>query len=116
MEPMTPEERLIKIENLLRMGADYTARHEERLDRLDAQIEKQTQEIDKHNAAIRDLIAVSRTLLDSHGEIVQSQKRASAQIEELVIKIRELRDAQQNTDQKLHILIETVDRVIRNQK
>ena len=48
---------------------------------------------DKHNAAIRDLIVVGRTCLDS---------------------IKELRDAQATTDEKLNILIETVDRIIRH--
>ena len=49
----------------------------------------------KHEAAIRDLIVVSRTTLTA---------------------ISELREAQKLTEDKLHILIETVDRIIREKK
>jgi len=58
---------------------------EERLDRIETTIEK-------HNEAIRGLIVVARTSLDS---------------------IQELREAQASTDEKLNILIATVDRIIR---
>src|SRR5207247_11263303 len=95
MEPMTPEERFTKIENVIHALTETQARH-------DTQIEKQ-------NAGIRDLIVVSRTVLDS-------QKQTTVQIQALTSEMRQLREAQQATDEKLHILIETVDRIIRNQK
>jgi hypothetical protein len=90
MQDMTPEERFTKIENLLATVAEYQAENQARRDA----------EIDKHNAAIRDLVVVSRTLLDSH--------------ERIEAEIDKLREAQLATDEKLHILIETVDRIIRN--
>jgi hypothetical protein len=74
MEGMTPEERLTKIENAIYTMTELQARDE---------------------TAIRDLIGVSRTVLNA---------------------IDDLRVAQKSTDEKLHILIETVDRIIRNQK
>jgi hypothetical protein len=99
MEPMTPEERLTKIENALQSLTENQARHD---------------------AAIRDLILVSRTFLES-------QKETAAQIQELRQEFRqELRQTQQaqqalfeqqrSTEEKLHALIDTVDRIIRNQK
>jgi hypothetical protein len=42
---------------------------EERLDRIETIIEKQTVEIDKQNEGVRSLIVVARTLLDSMQEI-----------------------------------------------
>ena len=66
---------------------------EERFDRIELQIEKNTN-------GIRDLIVVSRTLVDS-------QQRTDAQI-------KELRNAQQDTDAKLNALIDTVDRIVRH--
>jgi hypothetical protein len=106
MEPMTPEERFTRIENSLNTVAEYQAMHAEAIARHDA-------EIDKHNAAIRDLIVVSRTLVDS-------QKETTVQIQALASEMRQSREAQreaqQATGEKLHILIETVDRIIRNQK
>jgi hypothetical protein len=106
MEPMTPEERFTRIENSLNAVAEYQARHAEALARHD-------EEIDKHNAAIRDLIVVSRTILES-------QKETTVQIQALATEMGQLREAQreaqQATDEKLHILIETVDRIIRNQQ
>ena len=106
MEPMTPEERFTRIENALNAAAEYHAKHAEAIARHDAEIEK-------HNSAIRDLIVVSRTILDS-------QKETTVHIQALASESRQMREAQQATqqatDEKLHILIETVDRIIRNQK
>jgi DNA-binding transcriptional regulator YiaG len=73
---------------------------EQRLDRIEAIIEKQSEEIDKHNMAIRDLIVVSRTVLTA--------------VQESSVQIKELREAQAVTDEKLNILIDTVDRIVRH--
>jgi hypothetical protein len=81
MEAMTPEERFTKIENLLATLTENQLRHD---------------------AAIRDLIVVSRTTLNAIGELREGQK--------------ELQESQKATDDKLHVLIETVDRIIRNQQ
>ncbi len=80
----------------------------------------------KHDAAIRDLIVVSRTLVESTQRLQLSQEQTIAEIRALAAEAREerkataeaiseLRDAQKATGEKLHILIETVDRIIRNQ-
>jgi uncharacterized coiled-coil DUF342 family protein len=66
---------------------------EERFDRIEAQTEKNTD-------GIRDLIRLSRIFLDSQKEVTT--------------QIQELREAQKQTDEKLNILIDTVDRIIRN--
>jgi hypothetical protein len=96
---MTPEERFIKIENLLVFLTDRQVHNEA--------------EIEKHNAAIRDLVVISRTLLDS-------QKETTTQIQALTEAHKklsdELREAQKITEDKLHALIETVDRIIRNRE
>ncbi|MBI4471448.1 MAG: hypothetical protein HY646_02195 [Acidobacteria bacterium] len=73
---------------------------EERFERIEIQI-------DKNTAAIRDLILVSRTLLTS-------VKDTDSKVSVLVTSIGELRDAQKQTDQKLNVLIETVDRFVRS--
>jgi hypothetical protein len=65
-------------------------------------------EIEKNSAAIRDLIVVSRTLVDS-------QKETTVQIQALATKMDQLQEAQQPTNEKLHALIDTVDRIIRQQ-
>ena len=74
---------------------------EQRLDRVETIIEKQNQEIDKQNAGIRDLIVVGRTVLTSIQELHDVQRKDhktwSAQM-------KELREAQAATDDKLHIL------------
>jgi hypothetical protein len=67
MESMTPEERFTKIENAIYAMTELQARDE---------------------SAIRDLIGVSRTVLNA---------------------IDDLRETQKSTDEKLQILIETVD-------
>jgi hypothetical protein len=95
MYGMTPEERFTTIENLLAALTETQVRNE-------AQLEAHNATIDKQNSGIRDLVVVSRTLVDA-------QMKASAQISEL-------REAQQVTDEKLHMLIETVDRLIRHRE
>jgi hypothetical protein len=59
--------------------------------------------------AIRDLIVVSRTTLTATENLVNSQKEVTQQI-------RELREAQATTDEKLNILIDTLERIIRRDK
>ena len=88
MEEMTPEERYRRIDNFMNLAAEYHAKHSEMLARHDVAIEK-------HDGAIRDLIVVSRTLLDSH--------------QQTIAEMRELRES-------LHILIDTVDRIIRKRE
>ena len=108
MEPMTPEERLIRMDNVLQslvdsqvqLQAQQAALQAQQAALTETQIRHET-EIDKNTAAIRDLIVVSRTLVDS-------QKEVTAQIDKL-------REAQQAADEKIHILVETVDRIIRQQ-
>ena len=102
MEPMTPEERLTKIENAIQSLTEVQARHDA--------------EIDKHNSAIRDLIVVSRTFLDSQKEVtLQIEKLRDAQCagDE---KLHALIDQEKSTEEKLHALIETVDRIIGNRE
>jgi hypothetical protein len=80
------------------------------------------------NVGIRDLVVVSRTILTdveklatSHESGLQaflaSQKEVTRQILEITEQTKELRQAQAEaqaaTDEKLNILIDTVDRIIR---
>ena len=88
---MTPDERFDKIENLFHtVGRD----------------------IDKQNEANRSLIVVARTCLDSFQEIRELQRKDH---EEWTTKMVELRAAQAETGEKLNILVNTVDRIIRRE-
>ena len=58
---------------------------------------------DKQNEAIRSLIVVSRTVLSSIQEMRSAQDKM----------IEEARELSKHTDEKLNILIDTVDRIIR---
>ena len=98
---MTPEERLHSIEEVLKSTAQHQARQQEQLGRLEHQI-------NEHNEAIRGLIVVGRTCLDSIKELREDHKRVSADIDKM-------REAQSVTEEKLNILIETVDRIIRRE-
>ena len=98
---MTPEERFENIENLLNMVAGNLVLFHTEIQELKEGVQdlregvrelKETQveqaaQIDKHSAAIRDLIVVSRTLLDSQKEVT--------------VQILALREAQRATDEKL---------------
>jgi hypothetical protein len=72
---------------------------EERLDRLERIVEKQ-------NNGIKDLIRVGRLVTDA--QIV-----TNSQINELQRAIARLTEAQKETDDRLNILIDIADRIIR---
>lgn len=84
---------------------------EERLDRIEQQIEKQ-------NKGIQDLIRVSGTLVTSvQGTVTAIQEMRQAHDTDhtkAMAEIDKLREAQAETDQKLNILIDTIDRMIRH--
>ena len=103
MEPMTPEERFTKIENALLTTAELQAHNDEqiralttRVDALTTRVDALTANQEKQNAGIRDLIIVSRTVLES-------QQQIGAQFEQL-------RDA---TFRAIDRLTENIDRFIR---
>jgi uncharacterized coiled-coil DUF342 family protein len=97
---MTPEERLTRIENAIQALTEVQAKHDTQIAGLTVQVGDLTTQVEKQNAGIRDLIVVSRTLIDS-------QKETTTQIQEF-------REAQQATDAKLNALIETVNQLTRN--
>ena len=66
-------------------------------------LDKQIQETEKVNEAARNLIAVGRTCLDSIKEVREQHD----------LDFKKLSEAQAATDEKLNILIETVDKIIR---
>ena len=103
---MTPEERFLKIENAIQSLTETQARH-------DTLIEKQ-------NAGIRDLIVVSRTLIDTATTLGQAQKRTEEKLNALIDTVREhegkidvLIDTVREHEGKIDALIDTVDRIIR---
>lgn len=107
---MTPEERYTRLENFLHALMEHRARQQELIDKHTQQIDKHTEQIDKHTvqidkntAGIRDLIVVTRTVLDSIQELREVQRKDHEQ----------MKSAHAATEEKLNILVETVDRIIR---
>jgi len=83
---------------------------EERLDRIEIQIEKQ-------NEGIKGLIVVSRTVLTSVQELRTVQGEISREMRELHQRVvAEMDERSKQTDEKLNVLIDTVDRIIRNRE
>jgi hypothetical protein len=97
---MTPEERLTRIENVIKALAESQVHHEAMMEKQSAAIERQNAAIEKQNSAIRDLIMVSRTLLDS-------QKTVTDQIQELG-------KAQRRTEGNVNTLAASIDRFIKS--
>ena len=103
---------------------------EERLDKFENLMVQQGELIEKHQFAIRDLILVSRTTLTAVEEIRGSLQELTGTVQELTGTTQELagtvqeltdsvqglREAQGATDEKLNILIETIERIIRRLK
>lgn len=89
---------------MMSMRYDAVMTPEERSERIEAQIEKQ-------NTGIQGLIVVARTCLDS---IQEMREAHDADHKKAMAEIEKLREAQSATDEKLNILIDTVDRIIRH--
>ena len=87
---MTPEERFTRIENTIQAVVETQARHE-------VQLEKQ-------NAGIRDLIIVSRTIIDA-------QQRADSKINQLTSTVDGLAGTVDGLASTVNQLIGTVDRL-----
>ena len=102
---VTPEERFAKIESILQATVEKHVLLQEQQERQQAQLGAFGQEIEKQNDGIRSLIVVARTCLDS---IKEMRERHDADYQKLL-------ESQAITDEKLHILIDTVDRVIRRE-
>jgi len=88
---MTPEEQWIQINKAIRALTDAQSKHDERLDRLtshdqsqDTRIKKNDVQIEKNAAAIRDLIVVSRTLVDSQLQTDEQLKRLEKIVEAFI--------------------------------
>jgi hypothetical protein len=117
---MTSEEWFRKMENLLAAMMEHHAKQQDEIDKHTQQIKEHSAESDKNTAAIKDLIVVSRTLLNSIQETGEARRKDreewDARKKEWDARMKELSDRQAATDEKLHILIETVDRIIRNQQ
>jgi len=107
---MTPEERFTNIERVLERTAEQISKlqvEQAEQSKLQSQQAEQIRNLiangDKQNEAIRSLIVVSRTVLSSIQEMRAAQEKM----------IEEARELSKHTDEKLNILIDTVDRIIR---
>jgi flagellar motility protein MotE (MotC chaperone) len=103
---MTPQERYTRMENLVHSVIEAQANLSERQ-------EKQQKLVEEDRAAIRDLIAVSRS-------VIESQKQTQATLQVLAEKqarltedIKALQETVREHEGKIEALIDTVDRIIR---
>lgn len=80
---------------------------DERFNRIEAILEKQQAAADKNLEGIQALIVVSRTVLTSIQEDRTNNQTAFEQLR------AEMRELNRQSDEKLNILIDTVDRFIR---
>ncbi len=96
---MTPEERFTKIENAIESLIERQAHHDQQIDKLIQGQASNDRQIEKLNGAVRDLAAVSRTLIDA-------QQTTNTHIQGLA-------QAMQATDERLDRLAETVDRFLK---
>jgi hypothetical protein len=95
---MTPEEQFRYINNTLQHAAEIQARQEQHLAVHDQNLARIERETEKNAAAIRDLIVISRNLVDSQRVLTDAQRDTQRLIEE---GLAALIQAQVETEQKL---------------
>jgi hypothetical protein len=98
---MTPEEQFRYINNTLQHAAEIQARQEQQLALHDQNLARIERETEKNAAAIRDLIVISRSLVDSQKGLVDSQKRLTDAQRLVDESLAALIQAQAETEQKL---------------
>ena len=98
---------------------------QERLDKIEGLLERQSLDIDKQNAGIRDLIIVSRAVLTSIQQVGERFQEIGNRFQEMddrhakdhqrfMADMDKLSELHADTEEKLNILINTVDRIIRD--
>jgi hypothetical protein len=117
---MTPEERYTRMENLMHSVVEMQAHLTGRQDKLAEQQEKFAEQqqklaerqekhqvlIEQDRAAIRDLIAINRT-------VVESQQETATKLNQVSENIRLLWETGREHKERLNALIDIVDRIIR---
>lgn len=100
---MTPEERWTKIENALNTVAERQARHDDDIAELRA------------SQKVMNLALAKAAEMQQAGvrESREGMKESREGMKELREGMKELSEAQRITEEKLHALIDTVDRIIR---
>lgn len=99
---MTPEERFIRIENALGAMAERQVAHDMQLETIETQIEKNT-------AGIRELITVSRTLVD-HEQVIDGKLNALIDtVERMGIKVDKLTDTVDRMATNIDMLATKID-------
>jgi len=91
---MTPEEQFRYINNTLQHAAEIQARQEQQLALHDQNLVRIERETEKNAAAIRDLIVISRSLVDSQKVLADAQRVVDESLAALI-------QAQAETEQKL---------------
>jgi len=109
---MTPEERFTKIENLLHAITEHQAHHAE-------QLAKHAEQLVKHDEEMSELRELQKAMATGMIELREAHLTGSRRFEEgmsaVHATLRRTAEQQQLTEEKLHALIDTVDRIIRNQ-
>ena len=113
MEPMTPEERFTKIENFLNAVSEHQAQHAEQMSRNAQQI-AELAEIQKVMAVAINRVAEAQ--LTSGQRFDEKMTAVDEDMDAVKEALRATAEQQRITEEKLHALIDTVDRIIRNQK
>ena|SRR5215471_4846383 len=103
---MTPEERYTRMENLVHSIIEAQAHLSERQ-------EKQENLIAEDRGAIRDLIVVSRSVIEAQKETDAIVKALGKKVDQLTEDVKALRETVREHEGKIEALIDTVDRIIR---
>jgi methyl-accepting chemotaxis protein len=87
---MTPEERLTRIENAIQALVETQARHDAQLEKHSAILEQHTAMLEKQSDGIRDLIVVSRTLVDAQQAADTTIRQLIGTVDRLVQTVDQL--------------------------
>lgn len=112
------EERFRNMESLLSTLMDSHVQFHAEMEDIKEVQRKLSESQTRNEAAIRDLIIVSRTVLDQIKGLHQEDEKLREEDEKLReaqrIADEKWREAQRLTDEKLNALIEILDRMIRD--
>jgi len=114
---MTPDEMFQRMQNSLNTLAEHLAHFEEREEAQRIRHDKEMADIrELQNAFAAGMIRLQEGQIRLQEAQAKSDRRLDDSKQEWEAGMKQLREAQRITEEKLHALIETVDQIIRREK
>lgn len=114
---MTPEERFTKIENFLLTVAENQADHDERFRQIEGWMARHEDWMSRHEEQMAELRRAEQSMWRAIARVAEASQRTEEALrraeEARSLERQSMEELHKHTEEKLHALIDAVDRMIR---